>query len=384
MADDVLFDDLDLAGLRARRSAKWRVYPPDVLPAWVAEMDFPLAEPVAAALRAAIDRDDTGYRWDGDLPEAFAADALHRFGWRVDPAVVRTAGDVLTSIAAVLRVVTEPGDGVVVNPPVYPPFFSTVRDLSGRRVVEAPLARDGDGWAYDLDAIEAAFRGGATAYLLCNPHNPTGLSLSRGELEAVATLAARYRVTILSDEVHAPMTLPGSTHTVLASMDGSDADVVTITSASKAWNVAGLKCAVMVPGSATTADRLSRMPIEVTFTTGHLGVLAAEAAYREGGPWLDRVVATLDRNRALLSQLLAERLPGVRYRPPAAGYLAWLDCTDLGLGDDPAAAFLERGRVALSSGIPFGTGALGWARLNMGTSASLLTEIVDRMALAVR
>jgi cystathionine beta-lyase len=378
------FEELSLDALRGRRSEKWRAYPPDVLPAWVAEMDFALAEPVKRALHAAVARDDCGYAHPDGLPEAFAAYAQQRFGWPVDPGMVRLAPDVMRGAAEVLRVATAPGDGVVINPPVYPPFFATIAEI-GRRVVEVPLARTGGGWVLDLAALEAAFAAGATAYLLCNPHNPTGRALGRAELEAIAELAARHRVLVVADEIHAPLTLPGAVHTPWVALGGPAAEHgVTVTSASKAWNIAGLKCAVVVAGSRRARELLARLPPDLHDRAGILGVLASIAAFREGGPWLDGLLAHLDRNRRLLTELLAAELPAVGYVAPEAGYLAWLDCAGLGLGDDPAARFLERGRVALSHGPDFGAPGAGFARLNMGTSRALLAEAVRRVSHAVR
>ena len=385
VADPALdkFDHVDLDELRRRRSMKWRVYPPDVLPAWVAEMDFPLAEPITATVRAAVDRGDCGYAEVGELAGAFAGYASERFGWDVDPGGVFAFPDVMSGVADVLRLVTRPGDGVVINPPVYPPFFSVIEDVE-RRLVEVPLERRGDDWRLDLAGLEAAFAAGARAHLLCNPHNPTGSVPHRSELEALAELADRYGVTVLSDEIHAPLTLPGATHTPYVAMGGAAAERgVTLASASKAWNVAGLKCAVAVAGSDAMRVQLSTLPEETPYRCGHLGVLAAVAAFRDGGPWLDGLLRRLDGNRRLLSDLLAAHLPDVDYLLPQAGYLAWLDCTGLGLGADPAACFLERGRVALSPGPTFGGPGAGFARLNMGTSPALLEEAVRRMAAAI-
>jgi cysteine-S-conjugate beta-lyase len=378
------FDDLRLERLRSRRSAKWSRYPPDVLPAWVAEMDFPLAPAIARALRAAVDRDDAGYADAGRLPEVYATFAAARFGWQVDPGRVVLVADVMSGVAELLRALTDPGDGVVVNPPVYPPFFNLTREV-GRRVVEAPLARGPAGWELDLDALESAFAAGARAYLLCHPHNPTGRSLAPDELAAVAELAVRHDVLVVSDEIHAPLTLNGARHTPYLTVGSEAAERgIAIVGASKAWNIAGLKCALIVTGSARMEGELAaRLPKHVPLHVGHLGVLASIAAFESAGDWLDSLTDQLDRNRRRLAELLAEHLPKVGYVQPQAGYLAWLDCRELDLGDDPAGAFLERGRVALSSGPTFGADGRGFARLNFGTSAPLLEEAVRRMAAAV-
>jgi cystathionine beta-lyase len=270
-----------------------------------------------------------------------------------------------------------------VNPPVYPPFFLFTR-LVGREIVEVPLVA-GEEWSLDLERLEAAFAAGAQAYLLSNPHNPTGTPFTREQLTAVGELAAEHGVAVISDEVWAPMTMPGASSVPFLSLGGGAAESgVALSSASKSWNIAGLKAAVIVSASermnAALAENLSE---HLGVHSGHLGVLASIAAFEHGDEWLDALVRHLDRNRAALAELLAEHLPGVAYTPPEAGYLAWLDCRELGLGDNPAEAFLERGRVALSEGPLFGEQGRGFARLNFGTSTALLEEAVRRMALAV-
>jgi cysteine-S-conjugate beta-lyase len=365
----------DLPKLRRRRSSKWATYPPDVLPAFVAETDVELAPPVREALIEAVELGDMGYTEPAGLYEAFAGFAQRRFGWAPDPARIRLMPDVMAAIVELLRVLTEPGDGVVVATPAYPPFFDGVPE-AGRRVVEVPLADR----ELDLDGIDAALAGGARALLLASPHNPTGRVLDRATLEAVAEIADRHGALVLSDEIHAPLTLPGATHTPLAAL--GDRNAVVITSASKAFNLAGLKCAVAVACCDEVAAELDRLPEEVGYRAGILGVIASQAAFERGDAWLDELLAALDANRARLGELLAEQLPEVRYTPPEASFLAWLDCRPLNLGDEPAATFLERGRVALEPGLRFGAAGRGFARLNFGCSADVLEEAVRRMAAA--
>ena len=291
------FDDLSLDALRAKRSAKWATYPDDVLPAWVAEMDFPLARPVHDVLQAALDADDCGYPHPVQLGEAFAGFARKRFGWTVEPGSVLLLPDVMVGVTEVLRAVTGPGDGVVINPPVYAPFFSAIREI-GREIVEVPLVEGERRWELDLDSLELAFAAGARAYLLCNPHNPTGRVFSRAELAAIGELSERYGVAIVSDEIHAPLTLAGATHTPFAALgEELAARAVTITSASKAWNLAGLKCAVLVPGSAAMATSLERLPGSLRYHAGHFGVLGSIAAFESGVEWLDELAVYLDGNR---------------------------------------------------------------------------------------
>ena len=379
-------DAISLESLRQRTSAKWRTYDPDVLPAWVAEMDFPLADPVRRALLAAVDRSDTGYRSLEGLAESFVDFAQQSWNWQVEAEQVVGIPDVLSGITHSLRILTKPGDGVVVTPPVYPPFFPVVRDVAQRMLVEVPLARDEAGrFDFDLVALEGAFaRGDVTAFVMSSPHNPTGTVPTRQTLEAIAALAAEHDVVVISDEIHAPLVLPGSVHVPYLTVAGDEARAVSVVSASKAWNLPGLKCAQLI-GSPAIADRIKRtLPFEVGFGIGHFGVLATVAAYRDGGEWLDDVRNFLDGNRFLLRDLLEAQLPSARYVVPEATYLAWLDLRACGLGDDPAEAFLELGRVALSAGPAFGSEGLGWARLNFATSPALLREIVGRMASVVQ
>jgi cystathionine beta-lyase len=383
---DPRFDDLDLVTLRRRRSAKWRRFSTeaDVLPAWVAEMDFPLAEPVRAALADAVALGDTGYAHPGQVAEAFAGFARRRWAWNPDVERMMVLADVMTGALWAIELLTEPGDGVVIDVPAYPPFFAAVAQTR-RTLVTNPVLDTGDGWRLNLDGLERAFAGGARAYLLCNPHNPTGHVATRAELTRIADLAARHDVRLIADEIHAPLALAGARHTPYASLDHPAASrAVTLASASKAWNLAGLKCALVVAGDDATWEALQAVPELTRIGPGLLGVLASAAAFTDGEEWLDACVEHLALQWGRLPGLLAEHLPAVRYRPGEAGYLAWLDCRELGLGDDPAAAFLERGRVALMPGPDFGEPGRGWARLNIATSGALLEEAVRRMARAVR
>lgn len=377
------FDLVSEADLRARQSAKWRAYPPDVLPCWVAEMDYPLAQPIKRVLHEALERDDAGYAFPLGVGEAFVPWARSMWGWEVSAGDVKVAPDVVAAIAEILSVATKPGEAVVIDPPVYAPFAGTIGRLQ-RRVVETPLVRGESGYRLDLDAIERAYAAGAKAHLLCSPHNPVGLVHGRDTLAALAELAARYGVLVVSDEIHAPLTFDRGRHSPFPSVSEDAARTsVVVTSASKAWNLAGLKAAVIVACHDETRRLLAKLPVDLPYRAGHLGVLGARAAFQQGGDWLEETLRILDRNRRLVGELLREELPRARFAEPDAGYLAWIDCSDLGLGPDPAAVFLERGRVALSSGISFGAGGEGFVRLNFATTRDLLEEAVRRMAAAV-
>jgi cysteine-S-conjugate beta-lyase len=366
---------LSLDELRHRTSVKWRRYPPEVLPLWVAEMDVPLAAPVARALEKAIALGDTGYAHGSGYASALAEYTGRRWGWRFDPATTSLVADVMRGIVEVLFVITEPGSTVVVNPPVYPPFYPFLVH-AGRGLATVPLGPD---HRLDLAALEAVFAAQRpAAYLLCSPHNPTGTVHTRAELSTVASLAAQYGVRVVVDEIHAPIVYPDATFTPYLSLPGTE-NAVALWSASKAWNLAGLKAAVAVPGTEAAFD-LAMLPEEVSHGPSHLGVISHSAALRDGGEWFEALLAGLDENRRLMAALVAGHLPEVRYRQPEGTFFAWLDCGALGLGPDPAAAFLARGRVALVPGLEFGTGGDSYVRLNLATSPEILAEAVRRMA----
>lgn len=371
-----------LAALRERRSVKWRLYGPDVLPLWVAEMDVVPAEPIQRAVVDAMTRGDTGYPWAPDYAEALADFAGKRWGWHPDPGTMQIVPDVMLGAMEVLKLFTSPGDAVVVNSPVYPPFFQFVTHLD-RRVVQSPLGADG---RLDLAELERAFgeatQGGRTAaYLLCNPQNPTGTVHTVAELTAALELAESSGVRVVADEIHAPIVPAGATFTSVASLPAG-ARAVSLMSASKAFNLAGLKAAMAVPGPEAVAD-LSRMPEEVSHGASHVGVIAHVAAYRDGGDWLDALLLGLADNSVLLGELLAEHLPEVRHRRPEGTFLAWLDFTAHELGDDPAAVLRQRAGVALHPGPGFGVGGAGHARLNFGTSPDIVREAVTRIGAAL-
>lgn len=375
---DPSLTELSLERLRRRRSVKWSHYPDDVLPAWVAEMDFPLAPPVKRALVEAIELDDCGYPNPTELGDAFSEFVLQRHGWRVDPATVSPSPDVVGALTAVLKEVAEPGARVIINTPVYHPFFAVVEE-AGCELAEVPLA----GTELDVEAIDAAFAAGARALILCSPHNPTGSVPSREQLETIADSATRHGAWVLADEIHASLTLPGAEHIpFLTVSEAARQHGIAFWSASKAFNLAGLRCAEIVTASAEATAVIERLPVSATHCS-HLGAIGSVAAFRAGGQWLDAVLAVLDHNRELLAQLLAERVPEVGYAPPRAGYLAWLDFRGLGLGPDPSQPILERGRLALSPGPQFGRQGGGFARLNLGTSPALVEEAVERICRAL-
>lgn len=379
------FDNVTLEDVRGRGNAKWSRYGPDVLAAWVAEMDFPLAAKIRGALHEAIERGCTGYPPQPEetgLPRA-CADWLARGGLSVDPGQIRIVLDVLQGIILAIELYSRPGSAVVVMTPSYPPFFETV-GVAGRKIVETPLSVSGQRPAFDLDAIYAALRAGAGTVILCNPYNPLGRVFRREELAALAEIVEAQGARVIADEVHAPLVYPGAIHVPYASVSAAAAaHSVTLTSASKGWNLPGLRCAqIVLTNEADIApwDRLSHLR---SGGASILGILANRVAYAEGQPWLDVVIGYLDGNRTLLADLLAAHLPRVGYTMPEATYLAWLDCRALGL-EDPAAFFLKHAKVAVRDGAGFGEPGRGWVRLTFATSRSILTRMIEQMGDALR
>jgi cystathionine beta-lyase len=364
-----------------RSSLKWTRYPADVLPLFVAEMYFPVSERVQDVLVERIRASDLGYIDSaGPLAGVFADFARERWNWSFDPAVLRVASDVSVGIVETLRYGIGPGSGVVVTSPVYPPFFELVEE-AGHRIVDVRMLERPQGWELDLDGIEQAFAAGAKALLLCNPHNPLGIVHSRDSLERLGMLAARYDVLVISDEVHAPLTHHGVEFVPFLSVAG-DARAVCVTSASKGWNLAGTKCAILVPSGERALAVLDSFPDEVACRASILGLHANIAAYGDT-EWLDATISRIMRNDALLADLLRRKLPLVRYRRPQASYLGWLDFRDLGLGIDPADRILQEARVALNSGPTFGAAGRGHARINLACQPAVLEEAVERMAAAL-
>ncbi len=373
-----------LADLRRdRTSVKWLAYPPDVLPLWVAEMDAAPCPAVVEAVSSAVARGDTGYGWGPRYAAEVARYAEAAWGWAVDPSSMVVVADVMIGASEMLRLLTDPGGPVIVSPPVYDSFFGFVEAI-GRRRLDAPLTPGG---RLDPDALDRVFReatadGERAAYLLCNPQNPTGAVHSPDELAALATLAARHGVRVVSDEIHAPLVhAGGASFTPYLTVPGAE-DGFAVFSPSKGWNLAGLKSAVVIAGAGAAArGDLARLHEVHTHGSSHLGEIGHVAAMRDGRDWQARLMAELTANRDLVGRLLSEHLPAVRWSPPEATYLAWLDCRPLGLGDDPAAVFREHGRVALGSGPRYGADAgRGFVRLNFATSPEILEEAVRRMA----
>jgi cystathionine beta-lyase len=368
--------DVGDADLRRAGSAKWTYCGEDELPAWVAEMDVRPCPAIQDAIREAVERGTFGYppldTRPAGLPQALAAFALDRYGWSVDENLVVPCGDVMSGVRFAVETLCDPAP-VVVPVPSYRPLLDVVA-LTGRALVTVP-ALDADR-RLDVAAIEAAFAAGARTLLLCSPHNPLGRVWTRDELEALRDVVLRHGARVVSDEIHAPLVLPGARHVPYALLEDTAAHVTTVTSASKAWNIPGLKCAQIVAGTAADRDALATAPHVANHGLGSLGIAATVAAYTAGRPWLDAVVEELTRRREMLATLLADRLPQVRWTPPEGTYLAWMEVPVAG---DPAVRARAAG-VLVSRGPEFGPGFERFTRLVFATSTERLHRIVDRMA----
>ena len=378
----------NLAELQSHRSEKWRGFAADVLPLPVAEMDFPVAQPIRDLLTEMISKSDLGYL--GSIPElgqGFAQFAGRRWNWEVDPLQVRAATDVGVAVVEVLRVFTNPGDSILVNSPVYQNFYNWINETK-LNLVDVPFERTGDEsanpWQINWDGIEKAYAAGLKVHLLCSPHNPLGRIYAKEELLRIVALAKRYDVLVISDEIHAPLTFKGNTFVPMLSL-GADAEAVsvTVTAASKGWNIAGLKCAIIVSQNEVINARLATMPMAVHFRASLLGGFATAIAFAEGEIWLDSVIENLDHNRHMLKDLLNSQLPSVRYHIPDNSYLGWLDLEALNLGEDPSVTLLEKGRVAFNAGHIYGKQCSQYVRFNFATSPTIITEAVHRIARAI-
>jgi cystathionine beta-lyase len=385
---DHQFSAHNLAELQTHRSEKWRGFPHDVLPLPVAEMDFPVAEPIKAILAEMVANSDLGYL--GPIPElglGFKKFAAERWNWTVDEKQVRAATDVGVAVVEILRVFTKPGDSILISSPVYHNFYTWIKETQ-LNLVDVPFERTGDEatnpWLINWQAIENAYASGLKVHLLCSPHNPLGFVYTKEDLLKIVALAKKHNVLIISDEIHAPLTFPGETFVPMLSL-GADAESVSVcvTAASKGWNIAGLKCAILISQNDEMNSKLANLAPAMHYRASLLGGFATAVAFAEGGVWLDTVLAQLDHNRHLIKELLAEKLPTVRYHIPQNSYLAWLDVESLNLGEDPSVTLIEKGRVAFNPGHAFGKQCNQYVRLNFATSPEIITEAIDRIARSI-
>ncbi len=383
---DFDFENIDISSLRRKEGIKWRRVGPDALSAWIADMDFPMAEPISEAIYETVQRGDLGYpswsNWMGPSPlaEPFARRMTELYGWQPRPDWVRNFSDLIQAIQVVLYVATQPGDAIALHTPNYPPILKSIT-MMGRRVIHSQMARSGDSWGFDPALLEhEVARAGCRTLIVVNPHNPTGHVFTLAELHALAGIAERNDMLVVADEIFAELAYPPHRHIPLASLGPDIASrTVTLTSATKAFNIAGLRCAVAHVGPARLREALGACPPDLFGVIDVLGVAATKAAWEEGGAWLAALMDHLWANRDLIAGTLAARAPAIGYQPPQATYLAWLDCRRLETRTDPAAFFKMKAKVELSSGKSYGPGGARFARLNFATSAAILAEILDKM-----
>ncbi len=380
------FHLVPISELQTHKSEKWRAFPSDVLPLPVAEMDFPVAEPIRRALIEMVNKSDLGYL--GSIPEmgvAFAGFAEKRFGWRPDPSQIRIAADVGVGIVETLRVITKPGDKILLNSPVYPNFWTWANETH-LEIVDVQLHRgeeevNGSPWLLDWAGIEAAYASGIKVHLICNPHNPLGRVYTKEELERLVALAKANNVIIISDEIHSPLTYAEQKFTPFLTL-GDDARSIgiTVTAASKGWNIAGLKCAIIVTENAQMHERLNAIAPATHYRASLLGAFATVAAFQEGEPWLNQLMEQLDFNRKLVVDLVREKLPLAKTHMPHCSYLAWIDFSEYKIDGEPFTYLLEQAKVAFVPGVRFGENFSQYVRLNFATSPEIITEAINRVA----
>lgn len=389
MATDDPFESLSRDWLASKPGTKWRT-PSPRLGAWIADMDFRPPDAVLDALRAVVESGDLGYptwnpRRHTPLVPLFVERMQRRHGWTPEAANCREYDDVIQGVRHVVHFMTRPGDGIVMHTPSYPPFHATWRSMH-RRLVEVRAHGTPTGWEFDYDDLDRRLRvepGMARVWILCHPQNPLGHVFGRAELERIAEIAERHDLIVISDEIHAELVYAPNRHIPFESLGPEvSARTVTFSSASKSFNLAGMRWAIAHIGAAPVRAAYDTLPAHFAGISSIMAVAAVEAAWTHGDAWLDACVRHLDARRHQLADLCAAHLPGVVYRMPQATYLAWVDCRDLGLVDEPVEVF-RRGGVELSAGPEFGTDGHGFVRLNFATSSSVLAEIAQRMSAAV-
>jgi len=366
---------------RGTDSIKWSFYPEDVLPLWVADMDFRSPEPVIEALRRRVDHGVFGYsRPTAALRDAIRSQLERQYGWRTGHEEITFVPGVVTGLNIAVQAFAAPGEGILVQPPVYFHFF---RDPAhhGRAVYDPPLARGRDGYEIDFDRLEAAITPDTRLFILCNPHNPVGRVFTRAELDKLAEICLRHRLLICSDEIHCDLIYAGERHIPIATLAPEvAANTVTLMAPSKTYNLAGLQCAYAVIPNEALRRAWQKTAFGIVPWVNTLGHVAALAALDGGAEWLAQAMAYIEGNRDLLAGFIRDRMPGVRMALPEATYLGWLDCSRAGIGENPAAFFAREARVGLNNGSDFGKGGDGFVRLNFACPRKTLAEALDRMA----
>ncbi|MBG6246813.1 MULTISPECIES: MalY/PatB family protein [Symbiopectobacterium] len=382
---------LPLETLRRRQSMKWQYHALEILPAWVAEMDFAPSPAVADVLRHWYLAQDTGYpyrqrdRAEHLLARAFSRYTAREFNWETDPANVLALNELVRAVYLLILAFSEPGDGIVLKAPSYPPFYDAIND-TGRRLQASPLLDNGQGYEIDFDHLTNQIDANTRILLLCNPHNPTGRALRRDELEKLAALAEAHDLIVIANEIHADLVYPGQEHIPFATVAlGLAARTITLNSASKSFNIAGLRCALMYFGDGALKQRFTqRLPARILGYPSGIGIDATVAAWDRGHSWLEGARHYLLERREQVITTVRPALPEVRVHTPEATYFAWLDFSELHLPTAAGAYYLEHAKVALTAGETFNPGAEAFARLNFATSKALLQQILDAVLAASR
>ncbi len=376
------FDELTLEGLRARNCMKWTYYDPDVLPLWVADMDFPPPAAVAEALTERARSGNLGYpagyaTGEPGLREALQAWLAERHHWQVDLDDLWPVHGIIPGLYLGAMACASAGEGVLLQTPLYPPFMSAVKD-TGRTAQYSPLVWSGTRWEMDLEGLEAAITPETRLLMICNPHNPTGRVFERAELEALADIVLRHRLWVVSDELHSDLVFDGL-HIPFASLSDEIAQrTVTLLGPTKTFNIAGLKIGFIVTQNAALRERLKRAGAGLVTPPNVMAQAAARAVYTEGGPWLEGTLSYLKGNRDRVGDFMRMYLADARYAAPEGTYLAWLELNGLDLGDDLYSTLLGCG-VGLNEGPPYGPGGEGFARLNFATTGGVVTEALERL-----
>jgi cystathionine beta-lyase len=383
--------ELTQPALQARRNSKWNQYDPDVLPAFVADMDFSVAAPIQTAIERIVRDRDYGYplrdgqKADRTVANAFAQRMKSRYGWELSPDLVMPVADLVQGTYAPILAFSDPGDGIVLQIPNYPPFRDAI-STTERKLLPLPMRDEGTRYAFDLAELEALVDKQTRIFVLCNPQNPTGRAFSREELLALGQFAIEHDLIVISDEIHSDLVYPGQQHIPFASL-GADiaARTVTLNSATKSFNIPGLRCALIAFGTEELRQRFhKRIPFKLTGQGNIIGVDATVAAWNECQPWLDAVMKHLLKARNRVKDVLAAEAPEIHFHAPEATYLAWLDCSKLRLSTSAFRFFLDNARIGFSAGETFDPNCAQFVRLNFATSIPILDKILDRMIVATR
>ncbi len=371
---------------RSTESVKWRAYGKDVLPMWVADMDFRSPEPVIRALTERVAHGIYGYP---DVPDDLRRVVVHwlakRHDWQVKPEWLVFIPGIVTGLNMAAQAFVKAGEGILIQPPVYMPFLDVPQNAGAIRQ-EALLRHEADGtYSIDFEAFEQAITPQTHMFILCNPHNPVGRVFRRDELERLAEICLRHHVLILSDEIHSDLIFSGQKHLPLASLNDEIASqTITLIAPSKTFNIAGLSCSVAVISDLELRKQFQLGAHGMVHGVNVLGLTAAQAAYESGEPWLDELLVYLEGNRNFLTEFVQKELPGVSMTAPEGTYLAWLDCAQAHLTPNPARYFLEHARVAVNEGEAFGAGGKDFVRLNFGCPRSMLTDALERMRKSIQ